>query len=319
MIEIIGYTQSKEEFEDFAKMGQTRFEELHKFFDIYHSYEGINNIKIINDNAGIRPVKVSREIVDIILFSKEWHDKTGGAVNIALGPVLSIWHDYRDEGKSDPEKARLPDLELLKIANMKTDINKVAVDVANNTVFLEEVGMKLDIGAVAKGYGTEIVATELKNAGFTSFAISSGGNVRVVGSPKDGVRTKWGIGIQDPDKNAVISESSSSLIIDTIYIEDASLVTSGDYQRYYEVNGKLVHHLIDPKTLMPANHYRAVTIMTENSALADFMSTTVFLFPYSDSRSLVESIEGLEAMWIMNDGSINATDNMKNMMKNLGG
>ncbi len=319
MIEIIGYTQSKEEFEDFAKMGQTRFEELHKFFDIYHSYEGINNIKIINDNAGIRPVKVSREIVDIILFSKEWHDKTGGAVNIALGPVLSIWHDYRDEGKSDPEKARLPDLELLKIANMKTDINKVAVDVANNTVFLEEVGMKLDIGAVAKGYGTEIVATELKNAGFTSFAISSGGNVRVVGSPKDGVRTKWGIGIQDPDKNAVISESSSSLIIDTIYIEDASLVTSGDYQRYYEVNGKLVHHLIDPKTLMPANHYRAVTVMTEDSALADFMSTTVFLFPYSDSRSLVESIEGLEAMWIMNDGSINATDNMKNMMKNLGG
>lgn len=316
VIQFMGYAENEKQFEELCQKGQSRFEELHKLYDIYNSYDGINNIKTINDNAGVKPVEVNQEIIDMILFSKDWYEKTGGTVNIALGPVLSIWHEYREEGINNPEKARIPDIELLKNAALKTDISKVEVDTLKKTVFLQEPGMRLDVGAVAKGYATEIVAKELSDAGHTSFIISSGGNVRTVGKPLDGIRNKWGIGIQDPDKNAKIPDSPS---LDVLFVTDSSVVSSGDYERYYVVNGQRFHHLVDPVTLMPAVHYRAVTIQTRDSGLADLMSTAVFLLPYDKSRSLVESIEGLEALWVMPDGTINATDNMKKSLKNLGG
>lgn len=316
VIQFMGYSEGKEQFEALAKKGQLRFEELHKLFDIYHDYEGINNIKTINDNAGIKPVQVEQEIIDMIQFSKEWYNRTGGAVNIALGPVLSIWHTYREEGKSNPKEAKIPDLSILREAVSKTDINNVVVDAQAKTVFLKEPGMSLDVGAVAKGFATEIVVRELENDGYTSFIISGGGNVRTVGIPKGGARSKWGIGIQDPNGRAVGYDND---YLDIAYVTDASVVTSGDYQRYYEVEGRVVHHIIDPVTLMPANHYRAATVITRDSGLADFMSTTVFLLPYEKSRALVESLEGVEALWIMYDGSIITTDGMKDLLKTIGG
>lgn len=316
MIQFIGYAENKKQFEELVKKGQARLEELHKLFDIYNNYDGINNIKTINDNSGIKPVEVEQEIIDIIQFSKKWHDKTGGAVNIALGPVLSIWHNYRKQAIINPESARLPDLNLLKKAVLNADIKKVKVDSKNKTVFLQERGMSLDLGAVGKGFAIEIVARELESEGFTSFIISGGGNVRAVGKPRDGIRNKWGIGIQNPKGNAAISEYDP---LDTVFITDSSVVTSGDYQRYYEVNGKRIHHLIDPDTLMPANYYRAVTVMTRDSGLADFLSTALFLLPYEKSRALVERLEGVEALWVMPDGSITATDNMKRSLKKMGG
>jgi len=318
MIQFIGYAENEKQFEELAKKGQARFEELHKLYDVYNNYDGINNIKTINDNAGICPVQVPKEIIDIILFSKEWYNKTGGAVNIAFGPVLAIWHDYREEGISNPAAAKLPSMEELEKANRKTDITKVEVNTENSTVFLKESGMSLDLGAVAKGYATEIVARELSAEGFTSFIISSGGNVRVVGAPKDGVRSKWGIGIDDPDNSSIIPDNTNEPL-DTVFLTDASVVTSGDYQRYYEVNGKRIHHIINPTTLMPANYYRSVTIVTKDSGLADFLSTTAFLLPYEQSRALIEILEGVEAFWVMPDKTIEATEGMKKMLKKMGG
>ncbi len=316
MIQFVGYAESRDAFEEMAIKGQARFLELHQLFDIYHDYQGLNNVKTINDNAGLQAVKVEQEIIDLLSLSVEWYDKTGGAVNIALGPVLSIWHDYRDEGLTDPEGARIPDIALLKEAAEKSDIRKVIIDRENSTVYLQEKGMKLDVGAVAKGYATELVAQELINQGYDSFAISGGGNVRVVGSPKDGKRTKWSIGIQDPNGNAYIPDRD---LLDTAYVTDTSVVTSGDYQRYYVVDEKRLHHLIDPVTLMPAEHYRAVTVITQDSGVADFLSSTMFLLPYEKSRSLTESLEGVEVLWVMPDGELRATEGMKKTLKNLGG
>lgn len=316
IIQFMGYAENEKRFEDLCKIGQARFEELHKLYDIYNNYDGINNIKTINDNAGIKPVEVKQEIIDMLLFARDWYHKTNGLVNIAMGPVLSIWHTYREEGKTNPDKARIPDLELLKKAALLTDINKMEIDTAKKTVFLRESGMSLDVGAVAKGFAAEIVAKELSDAGFTSFVISCGGNVRVVGKPMDGIREKWNIGIQDPDENALLPDSPS---LDIVYMKDASLVTSGDYQRYYKVGDKVLHHLINPSTLMPAEYYRAVTIKAVDSGVADIMSTAAFLLPYDKSRELVESIDGIEALWIMPDGTIYATENMKNSLKKMGG
>ena len=316
VIQFVGYSESEEQFDGVAKQGQARFEDLHKLYDKYNDYPGLNNIKTINDNAGLKPVEVRQEIIDLILFSKEWHQKTGGVVNIALGPVLNIWHDFREQGLRNPEQAQLPGLEELKFANALTNLNKVVVDQAKKTVFLKEPGMSLDIGAVAKGYATEIVAQELARSGVNSMVISSGGNVKLIGKPLDGIRSKWGIGIQDPKGNPLKADDPP---LDTVFITEQSIVSSGDYQRYYKVNGVLIHHLIDPKTLFPATHYRAVTAMVKDSGLADFMSTTLFLLPFEESKAMAEKIDGLEAVWVFPDGHMEATEGMKKALKNMGG
>jgi len=316
LVQIIGYTKTAEEFNAYTGQAKVRFGKLHELFDIYHEYPGINNLYTINKNAGKQPVAVSPEIIELILLSKELYSKTGGAVNIALGPVLEIWHDYRDEGSSDPGQAKLPPLIDLQKAAVYTDIDQVIVDREKKTVYLPNSKMSLDIGAVAKGYATELVAQELKAAGFNSFVISGGGNVCLVGKPLDGQRDKWGIGVQNPRGNLLVPDDKP---LETIFAVDTSIVTSGDYQRYYEVDGEIYHHLIDPKTLMPANYYRAVTVMHPDSGVADFMSSALFLLPYDESRAVTKSIIGLEALWIFPDGRVEATEGMKNSLKNLGG
>lgn len=312
---VVAYTKSEEEFNSYMEKIHTRFEKLHKLYDIYNDYEGVNNVKTINDNAGIKPVKVDKDIIDLIVFSKDWYNRTGGRTNIAMGSVLKIWHDYREEGRDEPENAKLPPMEDLKEALKYTDINKVIVDIENSTVYLSDKKMSLDIGAVAKGFATEIVAKEIMAEGLTSGIISSGGNVRALGKPLDGIRERWGVGIQNPDKSIISDEEKN---LETIFLNNASVVSSGDYQRYYIVDDKIIHHLIDPKTLMPGEYYRAVTVVTEDSGVADFLSTTVYLMPYEESRALVESIEGVEALWVMHDGKVEATEGMKNIMKSHG-
>lgn len=313
--QIVGYTKSKEEFDGYVDFIEERMHTLHKLYDKYNSYEGINNIKTINDNAGIQPVKVDKQIIDLILFSKDLYYKTGEETNIALGAVLRIWSAYRDEAESNPANAKIPPMEDLIGASKHTDLEKVIVDEEDSTVYLEDPKMSLDVGSIAKGYATELAAKEAYAKGFISGIISAGGNIRTIGKPMDSVRERWGIGIQNPDKS-IVNEPSN--ILDTVFINDASVVSSGDYQRYFVVDGKAYHHIIDPKTLMPGDYYRAVTIVTPDAGAADFISTTVFLLPFEESKALVESIDNLEALWVFKDGTVEATEGMKKIMKSQG-
>lgn len=312
---VVGYTKSEEEFNSYVEKIHSHFLKLHKLYDIYNDYEGINNLKTINDNAGIKPIMVDKEIIDLILFSKDWYKRTDGATNIAMGSVLSIWHDYREDGKSDPQNAKLPPMAALQDAAKHIDIDKVIVDTSNSTIYLSDKRMSLDVGAVAKGYATELVAKEIMAEGFNSGIIDAGGNVRTLGKPLDGVRERWGIGIHNPDK-FILSDEDTDL--DVIFVNNTSVVSSGDYQRYYIVNDEVYHHLIDPKTLMPGKYYSAVTVAVKDSGIADFLSTSIFILPYEKSRALVDSLDGVEAVWVMPDGKIEATDGMKKIMKSHG-
>lgn len=315
IIQIVGYTESEEEFNSYAKKMEERFGELHKLYDRYNSYEGINNIKTINENAGIKPVEVEKEIIDLITFSKEWYEIAGPETNIAMGPVVDIWSKYRDEASADPSKARLAPIEDLEAASKFADMNKVIVDTEKSTIYLEEEGMSLDVGSVAKGYATELVAKEIEEEGFISAIISAGGNIRTIGKPMDGLRERWGIGIQDPDAGIVPTESN---ILDTVFVNNGSVVTSGDYERYYLVGDIVVHHIIDPNTLMPGDIFRAVAIVTPDSGLADFLSTSMFLLPYEEGLQLAESLDDVEVLWVMKDGTIEATPGMKEIMRSQG-
>lgn len=315
IIQVVAYTKSEEEFNQYFEQIRNRFQELHRQYDIYNSYEGLNNLKTINDSAGMKPVQVGQDIIDLIQYCKQWYEEAGEETNIAMGEVLSIWQEYRDAAIANPADAKLPPIDELEAAAQHMDMNKIIVDSENRTVYIADPKMSLNVGAVAKGYATEVVAREVKAAGLESAIISAGGNVRTIGTPYDGVRDHWGIGIQHPDRLTVTAEEN---LLDTVFIDEASVVSSGDYQRYYEVDGRRIHHLIDPKTLMPGDYYRAVTVVANNSGWADFLSTVIFLLPYEQSRAYVDQLDGVEAMWVMKDGTVAASNGMEKMMKSKG-
>ncbi len=315
VITIVAYTKSEDEFKLYFDKIRTRFRELHKLFDIYNNYEGVNNIKTVNDNAGIAPVVVSDEVTGLLEFAMECESLTGGTMNVAMGAVLKVWHDYRERGTDDPEEAELPPIEVLEAAAMHVNTKDVVINKGNSTVYLTDPNMSIDLGAVAKGYATELVAAEMANEGMISGIISAGGNIRTIGKPLDGIRERWGVGIQDPDE-PVFSDDGN--LLDVVYINDGSVVSSGDYERYYTVAGKRYHHIIDPVTLMPGSYYRGVTIVTGDSALADALSTAVFLMPFDTGRKFVEALDGVEAMWVMPDGRTYATSGLEKILRSHG-
>ncbi len=308
VIQVIAYTESEEDFNAFMAQIQERYQELHRIYDIYNTYPGMNNVKTVNDQAGIAPVAVDQELIDLVLLSREWYDRTEGRTNIALGPVTRIWHEYRTEAEFDPRLAAIPPLEDLQAADQFTDIHMVEVDEAAGTIYLPDYRMRLDVGAIAKGYATELVAREMKAAGLNSMIISAGGNVRALDRPKDASRETWNVGLQNPE---AMMFSNESALLGTVTVTNMSVVSSGDYQRFYIVDGQPVHHIIDPTTLMPGDYYRAITVLMEDSGLADFFSTELFLLPLEESMAMAESYEGLEAIWVLPDGSVEMTPGLE--------
>ncbi|MFV0466178.1 MAG: FAD:protein FMN transferase [Lachnospiraceae bacterium] len=297
--QIVGYADSKEQFTEYSQNIYDELEEYDHLFDIYNSYEGINNLKTINDNAGIEAVVVDQKIIDLLIFSKEMYQDTDGKVNVAMGSVLSLWHDYREAGLDDPEQAAIPDIQELTERAQHTNIDDIIIDEDASTVFLKDPEMSLDVGAIAKGYAVEEMADEIEEAGFERGMISVGGNVRSIGLKYDdsGNEVPWSVGIQNPDLD---SEEATLCILG---LQDLSLVTSGIYERYYVVDGKQYHHIIDPDTLMPAAYFASVSIVCEDSGLADALSTAVFNLPLEQGEALIESFDGVEALWVELDGT----------------
>ena len=315
VISLIGFADSQETFDRWSSLVHEQYVYMHKLFDTYHSYEdeGIVSIYTLNQRAAQEPTQVDPILYNLLKFCKSHYTLCKGQTNIAMGSVLSIWHAYREAGLDDPLHAQLPPMEELEAATAHIDIDNLVLDDENMTVYFADPDMKLDVGAVAKGYATEIVAKMLLSGDMNSFIISAGGNVRLGNPPLDG-RKGWGVGIQDPD-GAVFGLSD---IVETLFLANASVVTSGDYQRFYTVDGVNYHHLIDPDTLMPGTHFRSVSIITEDSGLADMLSTAAFLMPYEESRAFIESLDGVDAIWLFPDGTKEMTDGAAKIAKSRG-
>lgn len=293
---IVGYGESEEVFTGQVSELKEQFDYYNQLYDIYNDYDGVNNIKTINDNAGKEPVKVAPEIIELLKLGKEAYEKTNGQVNIAYGSVLSLWHDYREAGLNNPQKAELPSMEELEIRAAHTDITQLIIDEEASTVYLADSEMSLDVGSIGKGYAVQKVADYARAHDMKQLLISAGGNVCVVGTKEDG--EGWSVGVQNPDL------SSDMEYVQKVKLQDMSIVTSGNYQRYYEVDGKQYCHIIDPDTRMPAEHMASVSVIMKDSGQADAMSTALFNMDYEEGKTLVEAMEEVEAMWIFEDGSI---------------
>ncbi len=293
---VIGYADSREEFDEVFDFVTSELETYHKLYNIYDSFDTINNLKSVNaaKNSGI---SVDKKIIDLLEFCKEMHTLTGGKTNVAMGSVLSLWHDCRETAERHPDKATIPDTEKLKSAAEHTDISNVIINEETCTVYLKDSEMSLDVGAVAKGYAVEMIGRALAEKGISGYLLNVGGNIKAIGQKPDG--EEWSLGIENPDR-----ENEDTPHVAYLKISDKSLVTSGNYQRYYTVNGKNYHHIIDPETLMPSQYFASVSVLCENSARADALSTALFTMPLNEGIALIESISDAEAMWVENDGKL---------------
>lgn len=277
--------------------------EYHRLFDIYYEYAGVNNLKTVNRDAANAPVKVDPKLIDFLLYAKEIHALTNGATNVALGSVLRLWHNAREIGMDDPEAAVLPDANALAEAARHTDIDDLIINTEDSTVFFADPALKLDVGAIAKGYAAEKAAQLLISRGVTSYVLNVGGNLRAIGTKPSG--SGWSTGITNPDK------SSDKDFVTKVVLKDTSLVTSGDYERYFTVDGVRYHHIIDPKTNMPAAYFSSVSVFTKDSGLADALSTALFCMPYEEGLALTERIGGVEVLWVTRDGTLKQTDGIE--------
>ena len=301
---VISYKgDSAEEFDSNCNAVSSLMDDYHKLFDIYYEYAGINNLKAVNKNAGIAPVKVDKRLIDFLLYAKEIYTLTEGKTNVAMGAVLKLWHNERENGLDFPESARLPDSDALIEAAKHTDINALIINEEECTVYLSDPKMSLDVGALGKGYATEKAAELLIARGVTSYVLNFGGNIRAIGTKVSG--DGWITGITNPDK-----ESGESFVC-RVVIKDISLVTSGDYERYYVVDGKKYHHVIDPDTNMPAAYFSSVSIFTADSGLADALSTALFCMSYEDGLALVKKIGGIDVIWVTPDGDVKLTEGIE--------
>ncbi len=294
---ISGYEYSGDDFDEVTKEIFALLEEYHKLFDIYNSYEEINNLRTINMlfDGEHKVITVDRKIIDMLLYAKKMYNVTGGEMNIAMGSVLSIWHDYRSEADDNWGVGELPPMEELQEAAKHTNIDDLIIDEENCTVYIADPKMKLDVGAIAKGYAVEMVAQMLESKGITGYVINVGGNIRTIGTKANG--DKWLAGIETP------FDDEENPYLAYLGIAGETIVTSGSYQRYYIVDGEAYHHIIDRETLMPAKGFVSVSIICKNSADGDGLSTALFCMSLEDGMALIESLDGVEAHWVLEDGT----------------
>lgn len=301
VITLIGYTKNRQEFQTYAQLAEAEMRRYHEIFDLYHPYQGVQNLYTVNQLAGTEAVSAEPELIDLLLLIRQWHEQYSDATNPAMGAVLKLWHDAREEGVS------IPDSDALASAGEHMSFDKVIIDETAQTIRFDDPQIQLDLGAVAKGYAAQLTADALRAAGLDSFILNAGGNVVCGDAPLDG-RDFWTVAIEDVD--AVSARHKIGVL-------NQCIVTSGDYQRYYEVDGTRYHHLIDPVTLYPASHVRSVSVIYPDSGLADFLSTAAFVLPYEESRALIDSIPEAEAVWLFQDHSETWTNGFQDLLNRI--
>jgi len=279
---------------------------LDKSFDRIREIEDKMSITIedsdvskINKNAGKNPVKVDDEVYEILTRAKYFAELTDGAYEPTIGPLVDLWN-IRNEGKNN--KHDIPSKEDIEKALNKVDYKKLEL-LEDNKVFLKEEGMKLDLGGIAKGYAADEIKKILKENGVNSAIVDLGGNIYAVGSK--GQDEYWKIGIQNP-------QEQRGSYVGIIEVKDSSVVTSGDYERYFEVNGKRYHHIIDSKTGYPSdNELSAISIIAKSSTDSDALSTALFVLGREKSKEVLKELEDIEVLYVTKSDNIYISPGIK--------
>ena len=292
MTQLVIYARNKSDAEAFFDSFANELTAWDKLADIYHEYDGTNNLRTLNRAAGGDPVALDPRLLDLLEYGLAKRDETNGRVDLLLGPVLSLWHDCRTAGLDHPESARTPTETELADASEIAKRATLIIDRTAGTACLPVPGSSVDVGAFAKGYAVERISAGLEAQGYTDFAANVGGNLRVSG---DAAEKTWTLSVRDPAGGTVGRiERSGSL----------SLVTSGSYERYYTVDGVRYHHIVDPDTLFPAAFgWASVSVLCADAGVADVLSTALFCLDRETGVSLLSAFgSSVSVLWITESG-----------------
>ena len=263
------------------------FSEIRRLSDLLDAYLPDSDLGRLQRMAGQGPVAVSPETMALLLFAKDMHEKTGGYLDVTVGPLIDLW-DIRHGGRY-PEAAELAS--ALGLLGM----DDLILDEANGTAYLARPGMRVDLGALAKGYIADRVKALLLDRGVKSGVIDLGRNILLIGE-KPG-KEPFSIGVQSP--------GASGELLRVLSLRDKSLVTSGTYERYFDHEGQRYHHVLDPFTGFPADQgLLAVTVLSDSSLLGDALSTACLLLGVDAGLSLVDSIPEAETLFVLADGTV---------------
>ncbi|HUO77265.1 MAG TPA: FAD:protein FMN transferase [Thermodesulfovibrionales bacterium] len=270
------------------------FAEIGKLDTLLNFFSEKSELSMVNKNAGLSEVKVSPETMEVVEKAIETSEKTGGAFDVTIGPEISQWNfvlKIKPQDESIKRRLRLVNYKLIQL------------DKGRSTVHLKEKGMLMDLGGIAKGYAADKAVDELKKIGITSGLVAVAGEVKAFGRKPGG--KGWTVGIRNPR-----STEKSDEIMATVQLNDAAISTSGDYQRYFILDGKRFHHILDPETGYPAQGCQSVSVIARDGVYTDAFSTGVFVLGPKKGIELLQSM-GFEGLIVDKDGTIYTTPGLK--------
>lgn len=278
------------------------FEKINELNVTLSSTDTASDVVLINANAGVQPVKVSEATYRIIEKGLYYSEISGGYFDATAGPLIDLW------GIHEPEIKDPPAPELIAEAQKKIDYRKIVLNPSEQTVYLTEPGMAINLGSVSKGCIADAVMAVIKEEGVKHAIVNLGGNILVMGGKVNG--SAFGVGVEDPN-------NPGNGYIGVISQKDGSVVTSGDYERYFtDSTGKRYHHILDPFTGYPSESgLTQVTVVTAASIDGDGLTTTLFLLGLDKGLALVEKMDGVEAIFVTKDNRVIATKGLKDTFK----
>ena len=268
--------------------------EIERIELLISSWDSNSETSSINQNAGIKPIKVSKELWDLIDRSQQISKITSGAFDLTFAAVDQIW-------KFDGSEAVMPDADLIQASVSKIGYNQVQLNKEQSTVFLPQKGMKISFGAIGKGYAADRAKQLLEARGVVGGIINASGDISTWGTQPDG--SPWTIGIVNPmNKEKVFSWFS---------LEHKAVVTSGNYEKFIHINGKRYSHIIDPRTGIPSNGIISCTIFASKAELADALATATFVMGVESGLFLIDQLPNTEAILIDDKGIIHWSKNIQ--------
>ena len=291
LVEISVFEKDK----DLAQLAiQNAFDEIQRMEKLMSTHIPTSEISKINQSAGLRPVSVSPEVLDVIRRALYWAEQTDGALDVSIGPVNELW-DF------DGDHPALPDKNTLAQELLKVDHRKIQIE--NQTVLLMEKGMRLHLGAIAKGFAVDRAIKILQDSNIQNALINAGGDLKTLGKRPD--QTAWKIGLQHPRRPESILASFS--------LTEKAVATSGDYQKYFDHEGIRYHHILNPKTGYPVTGVMSATVVAKTVMDADSLSTALFVMGAKKGLAFIDSLKDAEGLIMNQDKSPHLSQGMADL------
>ena len=273
---------------------QDAIEEIRRIERLLTTFDESSQTNLVNKNAGLVPVKVDKEVFDLIQRSKRISEITQGAFDISYGSIdKRLWN-------FDPTMTSLPDRQAAKKLVRLINYRNIILDEKKSTVFLKEEGMRIGFGGIGKGYAAEMAKILLQRKGIESGIVNAAGDLTAWGYQPDG--SPWTIGVADPN--------ASRHAFSYLQITNTSVATSGNYEKYVMINGKKYSHTIDPKTGLPVTGIKSVTIICPNAEIADAMATPVMIMGIRVGLDLINQVKGIECIIVDDHDTIHTSKNI---------